>query len=76
MALLGLTGEVGTLLTEHKKWLRDGDAHDWATGVGEDIGDIFWFLAAAASAPGLAQLGDGSVEGWRFGQQPDGMIHR
>jgi hypothetical protein len=53
VALLGLAGEVGTLLTEHKKWLRDGDAHDRATGVSEDIGDILWYLATAASALGL-----------------------
>ncbi len=57
VALLGLAGEVGTLLTEHKKWLRDGDAHDRVTGVNEDIGDILWYLAAAASALGL-DLGD------------------
>jgi len=57
VALLGLAGEVGTLLTEHKKWLRDGDAHDRVTGVHEDIGDILWYLAAAASALGL-DLGD------------------
>jgi len=53
VALLGLAGEVGTLLTEHKKWLRDGDAHDRTTGVSEDIGDILWYLATAASALGL-----------------------
>jgi NTP pyrophosphatase (non-canonical NTP hydrolase) len=57
VALLGLAGEVGTLLSEHKKWLRDGDAHDRATGVKEDVGDILWYLAAAASALGL-DLGD------------------
>jgi NTP pyrophosphatase (non-canonical NTP hydrolase) len=53
VALLGLAGEVGSLLTEHKKWLRDGDAHDRVTGATEDIGDILWYLAAAASALGL-----------------------
>jgi NTP pyrophosphatase (non-canonical NTP hydrolase) len=53
VALLGLAGETGTLLTEHKKWLRDGEAHDRMTGVAEDIGDILWYLAAAASALGL-----------------------
>lgn len=53
VALLGLAGEVGTLLTEHKKWLRDGDVHDRRTGVAEDLGDILWYLAAAASALGL-----------------------
>jgi NTP pyrophosphatase (non-canonical NTP hydrolase) len=53
VALLGLGGEVGTLLSEHKKWLRDGDAHDRVTAVAEDVGDILWYLAAAASALGL-----------------------
>jgi NTP pyrophosphatase (non-canonical NTP hydrolase) len=53
IALLGLAGETGTLLSEHKKWLRDGDAHDRVTGVAEDIGDILWYLAAAASALGI-----------------------
>jgi len=50
VALLGLAGEVGTLVTEHKKWLRDGRAHDRTTGVAEDLGDILWYLAAAANA--------------------------
>lgn len=54
VAMLGLAGEVGTLLSEHKKWLRDGDAYDRRTGVAEDIGDILWYLAAAASALGLS----------------------
>jgi hypothetical protein len=53
VALLGLAGETGTLLTEHKKWLRDGDAYNRVAGVSEDIGDILWYLAAAASALGL-----------------------
>lgn len=53
VALLGLAGEVGSLLTEHKKWLRDGDARDRTNGVAEDVGDILWYLAAAASALGL-----------------------
>jgi len=53
VALLGLAGEVGSLLSEHKKWLRDGNAHDRAAGVAEDVGDTLWYLAAAASALGL-----------------------
>jgi NTP pyrophosphatase (non-canonical NTP hydrolase) len=53
VAMLGLAGEVGTLLSEHKKWLRDGEAHDRRTGVAEDLGDILWYLAAAASTLGI-----------------------
>ena len=38
--LLGLAGEVGTLLAEYKKHLRDGDAHRlYHEQVAEDLGD-------------------------------------
>ena len=53
VSLLGLAGEVGTLLSEHKKSLRDGDAHDRQGAVVEDLGDILWYLAAAAGALGV-----------------------
>jgi NTP pyrophosphatase (non-canonical NTP hydrolase) len=53
IALLGLAGEVGTLLTEHKKQLRDGDAHERQGAVAEDLGDVLWYLAAAAGALGV-----------------------
>ena len=47
--LLGLVGEIGTLVAEYKKHLRDGTAYElFETNVEEDLGDILWYLAAAA----------------------------
>lgn len=47
--LLGLAGEVGELLSEYKKHLRDGDAHElFLPLVREELGDILWYLAAAS----------------------------
>lgn len=48
--LLGLAGEVGTLLAGYKKFLRDGDAYElFEDNVREELGDILWYLANAAS---------------------------
>lgn len=48
--LLGMAGEVGSLLEEYKKWLRDGEAHQLAAEHLEDeLGDILWYLANTAS---------------------------
>lgn len=48
--ILGLAGEVGELLNEYKKRLRDGDAHErFADRVAEELGDIMWYVAATAS---------------------------
>lgn len=48
--LLGLAGEVGTLLAEHKKRLRDGEGHtEYRTMVREELGDLLWYVANAAS---------------------------
>jgi NTP pyrophosphatase (non-canonical NTP hydrolase) len=56
--LLGLVGEAGTLQAEFKKRLRDGDAHARFTDqVGEELGDILWYVANIASKVGLS-LGD------------------
>jgi hypothetical protein len=55
VALLGLAGEVGTLLSEYKKHLRDGNAHEgFAQRVAEDIGDSFWYLGKIARYHGLS----------------------
>jgi NTP pyrophosphatase (non-canonical NTP hydrolase) len=48
--LLGMGGEVGSLLAEYKKWMRDGEAHVlFPAQVAEELGDILWYLANAAT---------------------------
>ena len=50
VSLLGLAGEAGSLLTEYKKLLRDGPAHQGFTAhVGEELGDLLWYVANVAS---------------------------
>lgn len=49
-SLLGLAGEVGSLLTEYKKWLREGDRYrPFSDQVSEEIGDVLWYLSILAS---------------------------
>jgi NTP pyrophosphatase (non-canonical NTP hydrolase) len=58
MALMGMVGEAGSLLTEYKKRMRDGDAHrGFTSGVAEELGDMLWYLANIATKCGLS-LGD------------------
>lgn len=53
--LLGLAGEVGSLLSEHKKRIREGDRYTVFTDqVSEEIGDILWYLANIAAKSGLS----------------------
>jgi NTP pyrophosphatase (non-canonical NTP hydrolase) len=48
--LLGMGGEVGSLLAEYKKFMRDGPAHVlFPVQVAEELGDILWYLANAAT---------------------------
>jgi len=48
--LLGMAGEVGSLLEEYKKHLRDGDAHLlFSAQLSEELGDILWYLANTAT---------------------------
>lgn len=48
--LLGLVGEVGSLLGEYKKLLRDGGSHRrFRDEVAEELGDILWYLANVAT---------------------------
>jgi len=53
--LLGLVGEIGTLLAGYKKLLRDGDAYElFVDNVGEEVGDLLWYLANVAEKWGLS----------------------
>lgn len=72
--LLGLVGEAGTLLTEYKKYLRDGDAHKlFKEGVAEELGDLLWYVANVASKfdLDLEEIAEGNLKkcldrwGWR-----------
>lgn len=48
--LLGLAGEVGELLNEYKKFLRDGEAHvRFGDRLIEELGDLLWYLADTAT---------------------------
>lgn len=48
--LLGMAGEVGTLLSQFKKKLRDGTAHTtFPEQVQEDLGDLLWYVANVAT---------------------------
>lgn len=47
--LLGLAGETGELLSEYKKYLRDGDSHQlFKERVSEELGDLLWYVANVA----------------------------
>src|SRR5438309_1480207 len=54
IALLGLAGEVGELLSEYKKHLRDGEAHQlFEERVSEELGDLLWYVASVSHRFGL-----------------------
>lgn len=47
--LLGLAGEVGELVSEYKKCIRDEDSYSlFRERVEEELGDILWYLANVA----------------------------
>ena len=53
--LLGLTGEIGSLLSEYKKLLRDGPVHlRFRDQLAEELGDTLWYVATVATKFGLS----------------------
>ena len=53
--LLGLAGEIGTLLAGYKKRLRDGAAYElFEDNVAEELGDVLWYTANVAEKAGLS----------------------
>lgn len=52
--LAGLAGETGELLSEYKKYLRDGESHKlFKERLAEEVGDVLWYLANVATKFGL-----------------------
>lgn len=55
VALMGLAGEVGTLATDYKKRLRDGDSYRfYADDLLVELGDVLWYVANIAHKSGLS----------------------
>jgi len=53
--LLGLSGEVGELVSEYKKFLREGDSFKlFEEKLTEELGDILWYLSSFASKRGIS----------------------
>lgn len=47
--LMGLASEVGSLVTQYKKRVRDGDAHRlFSDRAAEELGDILWYVSNLA----------------------------
>jgi NTP pyrophosphatase (non-canonical NTP hydrolase) len=63
--LAGLAGEAGEMLSEYKKYLRDGDNHKlFKERFAEEVGDVLWYLANAATKFGLnlAEVAEQNLE--------------
>lgn len=59
-ALLGLFGEVGSVLSELKKKERDQDSYfAYRTSVTEEFGDVLWYFSNVASRANLKLAGIG-----------------
>ena len=52
---LGLIGEAGSVVSELKKKLRDGDSYtNFQNKLKEELGDVLWYVAAIASQNDLS----------------------
>jgi NTP pyrophosphatase (non-canonical NTP hydrolase) len=52
--LMGIASEVGSLVTQYKKRVRDGESHSLFTDrISEKLGDILWYVANFAHKAGL-----------------------
>ena len=49
IGLFGIAGEAGSVVSEAKKWFRDGGPlPDLRDRVGEELGDLLWYIALLA----------------------------
>lgn len=54
VSLLGLAGEAGELISEYKKFLRDGESYlPLQERAREELGDVLWYVASVADEFGL-----------------------
>jgi NTP pyrophosphatase (non-canonical NTP hydrolase) len=49
IALHGLAGEAGSVVTAAKKWFRSGSSTGLSAAVSEELGDLLWYVAAVAN---------------------------
>jgi NTP pyrophosphatase (non-canonical NTP hydrolase) len=55
LPVLGLAGEVGSLSTQFKKHLRDGEAFQiFEEKISEELGDILWYVSSIATKQNLS----------------------
>lgn len=51
---LGIIGEIGSVVTQMKLKLRDGESYvAYKTKLGEELGDVLWYLSAIATQNNL-----------------------
>src|SRR5215469_15483848 len=80
--LLGLFGEVGSLLSELKKKQRDKDAYvAYHESVIEELGDTLWYFANAALRAALplsiiAQRVPATLDDWDYRGKPGALTFR
>lgn len=80
LPLLGLFGEVGSLLSELKKKQRDADSYvGYADSVIEELGDVMWYFANIAQRANLhldvlAQRMFLEIHDWDEVQRPFGTF--
>jgi len=52
--LMGMSSEVGSLLKQYKKHVRDGEAHElFSDRVQEELGDVLWYVSNLAHKLGF-----------------------
>lgn len=78
-----MVGEAGELLSEYKKYLRDGEAHKlFPECVAEELGDILWYIANVSTKfdLDLEKIAEDNLKkcrdrwGWRDSVQTDTYI--
>jgi NTP pyrophosphatase (non-canonical NTP hydrolase) len=55
VAFLGIIGEVGSVVTQLKRKLRDGDSYvAYKENLCEELGDVLWYISTIAKQAGLS----------------------